>query len=110
MHGLLDRAEGRSQRAVDRARDLLAEASPHQAMNAALRQMQGELAKVRRRRPADAALIDAHMAGMLLGLSSQLADHRPARPPGCPRVPGPSQLLHAFASGWDQSWGEEGPS
>jgi hypothetical protein len=50
------------------------------------------------------------MAGMLLGLSSQLADHRPARPPGCPRVPGPSQLLHAFASGWDQSWGEEGPS
>jgi hypothetical protein len=49
-----------------------------------------------KRRPADAGLIAAHVGAQLLYLARFLPEYRPARPPGCPRVPRPEDLLAAF--------------
>ena len=54
--------------------------------------------KVRARRPADGALADAELAANLLHAARQLPGHVPSRLPGCPRVPGPDDLLSKFAA------------
>src|ERR1700733_1582361 len=91
-------ATSAAERAIQRAatvevavRKLLAEGNPHAELNLAVGTCQSEAAKVRRRRPADAALIDAELAGSLLALAAQLHAYKPARPSRMP--PGPADLL-----------------
>jgi hypothetical protein len=88
-----DRAANRAESVEVAVRRLLAEGNPHAALNLAVGTFQSEAAKVRRRRPADAALIDAELAGSLLALAAQLHTYKPTRPAGRSRVPGPADLL-----------------
>jgi hypothetical protein len=53
--------------------------------------------KVRTKRPTDGALADAELAANLLHTARDLPMHVPSRLPGCPRVPGPDDLLAKFA-------------
>ena len=53
--------------------------------------------KVRTRRPGDGALADAELAANLLHTARRLGMHVPSRLPGCPRVPGPDDVLAKFA-------------
>jgi hypothetical protein len=52
---------------------------------------------VRDRRPGDGALADAELAANLLLTARQLRTHVPSRLPGCPKVPGPDDMLAKFA-------------
>jgi hypothetical protein len=52
--------------------------------------------KVRTRRPGDGALADAELAANLLHTARRLPMHVPSRLPGCPRVPGPDDVLAKF--------------
>lgn len=101
--------EVRAQRRADLAdaaiRARLGEADSHGALNDAVRLLQSEAAKVRRRRPADAALIDAQLAGLITRLASQLHAFRPVRPRGAPRVPRPCDLTGAYETALSE--GEE---
>ena len=47
-------------------------------------------------RSAEAALLDTAIAGRLLADTVTLADRRPVRPAGCPKVPGADDLLRVF--------------
>lgn len=93
---LTDRAERRAARVQAVIRGFLDEANPHAAFNASVGALQAEAARVRDRRPADAALIDAELAASLARLAAQLHAHKPRRPDGCPKVPGPDQMLATF--------------
>jgi hypothetical protein len=93
---LITRAERRAAEVNRAIRGLLRDGNPHAAFNAAIRSIQGEAAKVRDHRPADAALIDAELAASLARLAARLHAHKPRRPPGCPRVPAPEHLITAF--------------
>lgn len=109
MASLADKASGRAELAEAAIREALATGAGQAALNEAARTLQSEAAKVRRRRPADAALIDAQIAGILLGLAAQLATHQPPRPAGCPRVPRPGDQLAVFAEALAQSPTERDP-
>src|SRR5262249_58934778 len=80
-------------------REALSEGNPGQALALALHWYQAEAARVRRRRPADGALIDAYYAGVLARDAAGLYSHKPARRAGCPRVPRPADLLAMFERG-----------
>lgn len=86
--------------------DALAGGNHHHALNLALRALQSEAAKVRRRRPGHAALIDAELAGSLSAIAAALHDWKPQRPPGCPRVPLPENLLGVYEASRNRT--EEG--
>lgn len=88
-----DRAANRAESVEVAVKRLLAEGDAHAALNMAVGTFQSEAAKVRRRRPADAALIDAELAGSLLVLARQLHAYKPTRPPGFSGVPGPADLV-----------------
>lgn len=88
-------------------RDLLAAGNSTQAYHAAIRLLQGEAAKVRRRRPGDGALIDAELAASLSQLAAQLHAHKPRRPSGCPAMPEPAHLLAAFDATIAHAAGED---
>ncbi|HEY1617591.1 MAG TPA: hypothetical protein VGG25_08235 [Streptosporangiaceae bacterium] len=47
-------------------------------------------------RTAEAMLLDTAMAARLLADTVTLADRRPVRPAGCPKVPGPADLKRVF--------------
>jgi len=98
---LSERAERRSDEWCAAIRDSLSEGSGKEALNAALLALQSEAAKKRRRKPADGALLDASLAGTLAGYAAQLYRHKPERPPGCPRVPRPIDLLTVFTAAYD---------
>jgi hypothetical protein len=85
----------------------LADGNGHLALTLALRELQAEAAKVRKRRPAAGALADADLAGSIAAIASQLHSHKPRRPPGCPRVPGPDHLLAMFRASYAQASEEE---
>ncbi len=106
--GLTERADRRAALVESAIRDALAGNSGREALNLAIRALQSEAAKLRRRRPGDAALIDAQLAGSILAIATQLHQHKPARPAGCPRVPGPSHLLDAFEASFQRTTEEEG--
>lgn len=90
------RAERRADQADAAIRSLLTEADSRGAFNVAVSVLQSEAAKVRRRRPADAARIDAQLAGSILRIARQLHGFQPTRPRGAPRVPRPADLLTSF--------------
>ena len=90
---LTGRADSRAARVVAAIRDFLRDQNPPQALNRALRALQSEAAKKRRRDPVAGALIDAELAGMLAGVAATLHSRKPARPPGSPRSPRPADLL-----------------
>jgi hypothetical protein len=106
---LTERAGRRAEDAEADIRAALAESAGQQALNRALRALQSEAAKLRRRRPADAALVDSELAGSLLAIATQLHSHKPARPPGCPKVPGSRQMVAAFEASYQRAAEEEGP-
>lgn len=90
---LTERAAGRAERAVTAIRDYLRDGASQCALNRALRALQSEAAKKRRREPAAGALIDAELAGLIAGIAAGLHDRKPVRPAGSPRVPRPADLL-----------------
>lgn len=90
-------------------RDALAAGNHHRALILALATLQSELAKARRsgrRRPGDAALIDAQLAGSVSAIAAGLHAHKPDRPAGCPMVPGPEHLLAAYEAAFRAAEGE----
>lgn len=70
------------------------------------RALRAALAKETRRRPAEAALIAAHLGAQLLYFSRALPDYKPARPRGCAKVPRPDDLLAAFEIALTEAEGE----
>jgi hypothetical protein len=100
MLSLTERADRRAAEVYQaRIRAALEAGDTRKALHEALRHLQGEMGKMRRRRPADAALTDAHLAGSISALATALHAHKPGRPPGCPPVPSPGFLLAAFEDG-----------
>jgi hypothetical protein len=59
-----------------------------------------------KRRPAEAGLIAAHLGAQLLYFARALPGYRPLRPRGCPKVPGPDDLLAAFDISLSEAAGE----
>jgi len=100
------KAQRRAERFTAAIRDALADGNGNAALTEAVIRLRAEAAKVRRQRPGDAALIDAELAGSIAAIAFQLHAHKPARPPGCPRMPGPDQMLAAFAASYAQAAGE----
>ena len=100
---LTDRAARRAGEYEAVIRTALAAGDGNAALTEAARSLRSEMAKLRRRRPADAALADAELAASLLAIASQLYGHKPRRPPGCPRQPRPSDLLRVFDAGLEQA-------
>lgn len=90
---LTERATGRAGSVVADIRDLLHAKASQRALNRALRALQSEAAKRRRREPSAGALIDAELAGHIAGIAAGLHSRKPTRPPGCPRSPRPIDLL-----------------
>jgi len=105
---LTERASGRATAAKAAVIDALETGAGQQALNLALRTLQSEAAKLRRRRPGDAAITDAELAGSILAIAAQLHAHKPSRPPGCPRVPAPRHLLGVFEASFQRATEEEG--
>jgi hypothetical protein len=101
-----DKAEGRAGTLHETVRDLLSAGDSGGALTEAVRRLRAEAKKVRGRRPADGALIDAWLAGAVAALSGQLATHRPQRPAACPRVPRPIDLLTVFETALTHGEGE----
>jgi hypothetical protein len=96
MLSLTERADRRAAEVYQaRIRAALEAGDTRKALHEALRHLQGEMGKMRRRRPADAALTDAHLAGSISALATALHAHKPGRPP----VPSPGFLLAAFEDG-----------
>jgi len=91
------RAQRRAAEIYEHAiRDHLAAGNSRAALNTALAALQGEAAKLRRRRPGDGAWTDTELAANIAALAASLHIHRPLRPPGAPRVPRPDDMTRAF--------------
>ena len=95
---LPERADRRAALVQAAIADALAGGDHHQALNLALRALQSESAKLRRRHRGDGALTDAQLAGSIAGIAASLHGHKPPRPPGCPRMPGPAELVRVFTA------------
>lgn len=67
-----------------------------QAVTIAADAVRAAAKKVRTRRPGDGVLADAELAANLLTTARLLRTHVPSRPPGCPQVPGPDDVLAKF--------------
>lgn len=67
------------------------------AVKKAVDYLLSEACKRRERQPADGALINSDLAGVLRCLASSVPDLPPARPAGCPRgMPRPVDLLAVY--------------
>jgi hypothetical protein len=95
-----DRAARRAEVKEAAIREHLTESATAAALDEAVDAVRSEAAKVRRHRPADAALIDTQLAAALLATAAKLNDHQPERPDGCGRVPRPDDLLAVFAASY----------
>jgi hypothetical protein len=93
-----DKASARMEAAEADVREALAGGDGNAALVAAVRALRAEAAKVRRRRPGDAGLIDAELAGNLLSIAARLPTYKPVRRGAYSRVPRPSDLLDAFGA------------
>ena len=69
-----------------------------QAVTIAADAVRAAAKKVRSRRPGDGALADAELAANLLHTARRLPMHVPSRLPGCPKVPGPDDVLAKFGA------------
>lgn len=95
---LITRVINRATRKDAAIRAALARSDSASALWESVRALTGEAKKVRGWRPADAALIDAELAGTILALAAELHDYKPARPDGCrsQRHPEPEHLTAAY--------------
>ena len=101
---LADRASRRAGMVYEPAiREALADGNSHAALNLALRSLQSEMAKLRRRRPADGSLTDAELAGSIASIAAGLHAYKPRKPPGCPKVPEPHNLLSVYEASLAQA-------
>ena len=82
---------------------------PKQALYRAIRAITSEAEKLRSRRPAAAALLDAQLAGWLAGTAAGLHASQPARRGRRTGMPGPDQLRETFWQAYLQATGEEHP-
>jgi hypothetical protein len=90
-------------------RDALADGDVRAALHKAVAFLESEAAKMRNRRPADASLTHAALAGSLAATASLMHKHKPPRPAGCPRIPGSDHLLAVFESARVAALGEGDP-
>jgi hypothetical protein len=90
------RAAWRASEHETAVREALTEGDTAKALNIAIGAVQAEAAKVRRRRPADAALADAALAALLLDTAARLHAHKPPRPAGARGVPQVGDLVRVF--------------
>jgi hypothetical protein len=109
-------ATSRTAKAGHRAEDVavairsdLAEGNHPNAVYAAVGALMSELAKRRRHEPADAALLDAEIAGALAGIAYRLPKQRPQRPADyAGGVPTAEDLLAVFAQAYARANGKAG--
>lgn len=101
------RAERRAALNLSAIESALAEGASQKAFNLALKSLQSELAKVRRRRPAAGALTGAELAGSIAAIAARLHAHSPPKPAGCPREPRAEHLLAVFAASYAAAEGED---
>ena len=86
----------------------LADEDPKQALDRGVRALTSELKKVRSRRPAAGALLDAQLAGWLAGTAAGLHACQPARRGGKRTgMPGADQLRETFWAHYLQAIGED---
>jgi hypothetical protein len=97
------KAQRRAERMSAAVRDFLAEGDSNAALTEAVRRLRSEAAKVRRQRPGDGPLTDADLAASIVFIAAQLFDSRPPRPPGCPRMPRPADMLAIFDAGLERA-------
>jgi hypothetical protein len=101
-----DKAEHRTADTAARIREDLGEGNFPEAVYAGNEALLSELAKLRRHRPADAALIHAEIAGVLAGIASRLHVQRPQRPPTYTGgVPQAEDMLAVFAAAFARAAG-----
>jgi hypothetical protein len=93
----------RADRTETAVRACLDDGNPRAALNAVLHALQGEARKLDEDRPADGHLAYAQLAGSLMVTAANLWRHRPERPPGCGRYPGPADLTAAFEAAADDA-------
>jgi hypothetical protein len=98
---LSDRASGRAEAVATAITEALRDGNHQHALNLALRALQSEAAKLRRRRPADGAVTDAELAGSISGIAALLHAHTPARTRK--GAPSPAALLDAYQAGYAKS-------
>ena len=84
---------GKGQRAIEAA---LAEANASEALAEATRALRSAWAHMARQRPGDAGIAAAQLAGSITATAAKLHTLKPRRPEGCPKVPGPDDLLTAY--------------
>jgi hypothetical protein len=80
-------------------RAALAEWDPLKALYQAAVYLRSAMVGEIKRRPADAALLGAWLAGVLFHLAAGLRDREPYRPPGSQWPPRPQDLARAFEAG-----------
>jgi hypothetical protein len=104
---IADRAQRRAAEVYERAiRDALAKGDDYQALLDALRHLRSEITRLGKRRPGDGAVTSAQLAARITALASQLHDHRPIRPDGCPKNPQPDDLIYVFETALADARGE----
>jgi len=93
------KAEGRAAEVAAAIREDLAEGNHPEAVYTSVGALLSEMAKERRHRPAEAALLHAEIAGALAGISARLHAQRPQRPAGFQGgVPQAADLLAVFTA------------
>ena len=90
------KAAGRSADTEDTIRDALKAGDSAEAVTVVCAALRSEAKKFRERRHGDGPLADAEIAATLLFSLAGLHVHKPLRLPGCPRVPGPGDLVATF--------------
>ena len=98
------KAERRAETAVAAIRDLLLEENTSGALTEAVRKLRSEATHLRRRRPADGAITDAQLAGLIAGIASALHRYDPGRTSD--GAPDCTELLTAFRESLARSTGD----
>jgi hypothetical protein len=103
---LAKKARGRAIDVAGAVREALSAADTNRALGRAIGALEREAKGVRNWRPGDAMLIDARHAGEIAAHAALLHAHIPARPPGCPPVPRPEDLLAVFEAAYEKTINE----
>jgi hypothetical protein len=90
------KAAGRSADVEAAIRDALMAGDSAEAVTVVCAALRSEAKKFRERRHGDGPLADAEIAATLLFSLAGLHVYKPLRLPGCPRVPGPADLVATF--------------
>lgn len=84
-------------------REALSAGDTHRAFIKAKGALERETKSVRNWRAGDAMLIEARFAGEMAANAALLTTHVPYRPPGCPPVPRPEDLLAVFEKAYEDT-------